>query len=31
MVRVAGYSAHWADLSDELRRDIMSRTELSFD
>ena len=31
MVRVAGYSAQWADLSDELRRDIMSRTELSFD
>ena len=31
MVRVAGYSAMWADLSDELRRDIMSRTELSFD
>ncbi len=31
MVRVAGYSAFWADLSDELRRDIMSRTELSFD
>jgi formate C-acetyltransferase len=31
MVRVAGYSAQWADLSDELRRDIMNRTELSFD
>jgi len=31
MVRVAGYSAPWADLSDELRRDIMNRTELSFD
>jgi formate C-acetyltransferase len=31
MVRVAGYSAMWADLSDELRRDIMNRTELSFD
>jgi formate C-acetyltransferase len=31
MVRVAGYSAQWADLSDDLRRDIMSRTELSFD
>jgi formate C-acetyltransferase len=31
MVRVAGYSAMWADLSDELRRDIMARTELSFD
>jgi len=31
MVRVAGYSAQWADLSDELRRDIMTRTEMSFD
>ncbi len=31
MVRVAGYSAHWVDLSDELRRDIMTRTEMSFD
>ncbi|MCK5915770.1 MAG: glycyl radical protein, partial [Deltaproteobacteria bacterium] len=31
MVRVAGYSAHWAELSDELQRDIMSRTEMSFD
>jgi formate C-acetyltransferase len=31
MVRVAGYSAPWADLSDELRRDIMNRTEMSFD
>lgn len=31
MVRVAGYSAMWADLSDELRRDIMNRTEMSFD
>jgi formate C-acetyltransferase len=31
MVRVAGYSAQWADLSDELRRDIMNRTEMSFD
>ncbi|SDO71368.1 glycyl radical protein [Desulforhopalus singaporensis] len=31
MVRVAGYSAHWSELSDELRRDIMTRTEMSFD
>ncbi len=31
MVRVAGYSAHWSELSDELRRDIMNRTEMSFD
>lgn len=31
IVRVAGYSAPWADLSDELRRDIMNRTEMSFD
>ena len=30
-VRVAGYSAQWSELSDELRRDIMSRTEMSFD
>jgi formate C-acetyltransferase len=31
MVRVAGYSAQWSELSDELRRDIMNRTEMSFD
>lgn len=31
MVRVAGYSAQWSELSDELRRDIMQRTEMSFD
>ena len=31
MVRVAGYSAPWSDLSDELRRDILGRTEMSFD
>ncbi len=31
MVRVAGYSALWADLSDELRKDILNRTEMSFD
>ncbi|MBN8463912.1 MAG: hypothetical protein J0M01_14050 [Dechloromonas sp.] len=31
MVRVAGYSASWSELSDELRRDILSRTEMSFD
>ncbi len=31
MVRVAGYSAFWADLSDELRLDILNRTEMSFD
>ncbi|MCW8329202.1 formate C-acetyltransferase/glycerol dehydratase family glycyl radical enzyme [Photobacterium sp. SDRW27] len=30
-VRVAGYSAQWSELSDELRRDIMNRTEMSFD
>jgi formate C-acetyltransferase len=31
MVRVAGYSAFWCELDDGLRRDIMSRTEMSFD
>ena len=31
MVRVAGYSAPWADLSDALRLDILNRTEMSFD
>ena len=31
MVRVAGYSAYWSELSDELRRDILNRTEMSFD
>ncbi len=31
MVRVAGYSAPWAELSDELRLDILNRTEMSFD
>jgi len=31
MVRVAGYSALWCELDDGLRRDIMSRTEMSFD
>ena len=31
MVRVAGYSAFWCELDDALRRDIMSRTEMSFD
>lgn len=31
MVRVAGYSAFWSELDDGLRRDIMSRTEMSFD
>ncbi len=31
LVRVAGYSAPWAELSDELRLDILNRTELSFD
>jgi formate C-acetyltransferase len=30
-VRVAGYSAAWADLSDALRLDLLSRTEMSFD
>jgi formate C-acetyltransferase len=30
MVRVAGYSALWCELDDGLRRDIMSRTEMSF-
>jgi (2S)-3-sulfopropanediol dehydratase len=31
VVRVAGYSASWSELSDELRRDILNRTEMSFD
>ena len=31
MVRVAGYSAFWCELDDGLRKDIMSRTEMSFD
>jgi pyruvate formate-lyase/glycerol dehydratase family glycyl radical enzyme len=31
MIRVAGYSAAWADLSDALRLDILNRTEMSFD
>jgi formate C-acetyltransferase len=31
MVRVAGYSALWSELDDGLRRDIMNRTEMSFD
>ncbi|MBT8058214.1 MAG: formate C-acetyltransferase/glycerol dehydratase family glycyl radical enzyme [Gammaproteobacteria bacterium] len=31
MVRVAGYSALWCELDDGLRRDIMNRTEMSFD
>ncbi len=31
VVRVAGYSALWADLSDELRKDLLDRTEMSFD
>lgn len=31
MVRVAGYSAFWCELDDGLRRDIMNRTEMSFD
>ena len=31
MVRVAGYSALWSELSDELQRDILNRTEMSFD
>jgi len=31
MVRVAGYSALWCELDDGLRKDIMNRTEMSFD
>jgi formate C-acetyltransferase len=31
MVRVAGYSALWCELDDGLRRDILGRTEMSFD
>ena len=31
IVRVAGYSAFFNDLSDPTKRDIIGRTELSFD
>ena len=31
MIRVAGYSAAWADMSEGLRLDILNRTEMSFD
>ena len=31
IVRVAGYSAFFNDLSDGLKTDIIGRTELSFD
>ena len=30
MVRVAGYSAYFTELSDELQNDLIGRTELSF-
>ena len=31
MVRVAGYSAYFTELSEELQNDLIGRTELSFD
>lgn len=31
LVRVAGYSAYFVDLGENLQRDIMERTEYSFD
>lgn len=31
LVRVAGYSAYFVELSKELQNDIIGRTELSFD
>jgi pyruvate formate-lyase/glycerol dehydratase family glycyl radical enzyme len=31
LVRIAGYSAYFVELSEELQSDLMSRTELSFD
>ena len=31
LVRIAGYSAYFVELSKELQDDLISRTELSFD
>ncbi|MBQ8264717.1 MAG: formate C-acetyltransferase/glycerol dehydratase family glycyl radical enzyme, partial [Oscillospiraceae bacterium] len=31
LVRIAGYSAYFVELSPELQSDLISRTELSFD
>jgi formate C-acetyltransferase len=31
LVRIAGYSAYFVELSEELQSDLISRTELSFD
>jgi formate C-acetyltransferase len=31
LVRVAGYSAYFVELSEELQGDLIGRTELSFD
>ena len=31
LIRVAGYSAYFVDLGKALQRDIIERTELSFD
>jgi formate C-acetyltransferase len=31
LVRIAGYSAYFVELSEELQGDLISRTELSFD
>ena len=31
LVRIAGYSAYFVELSTELQNDLIGRTELSFD
>ncbi len=31
LVRIAGYSAYFVELSPELQKDLIGRTELSFD